>query len=274
MKRYFIVSLIGLLGFATLASAQERRFTIDELLKVRLRRHAGPRTAKSWRSSRLAMVKIKSGRSMFRAARSKRSPVSQPGRAILSGRPTEIGWPLPLMFIRNASAMPATRNAPKRKRRAKSKRTWRRTCCIGTGRLGKTARVATFSSFQLTAAKRAISRRAIMMRRHSAWAVRLTMHSLRIQKNSHLSAITIKSRRFQPTPTCGSFRFAEALRRMLPPRIAGLTARRNTHRMAASSLIDRKRPFSLDALRSQDRHGAIVKREPRFLGRRIHFRSQ
>ncbi len=35
MKRYFIVSLIGLLGFATLASAQERRFTIDELLKVR-----------------------------------------------------------------------------------------------------------------------------------------------------------------------------------------------------------------------------------------------
>jgi len=35
MKRYFIVSLIGLLGFATLAYAQERRFTIDELLKVR-----------------------------------------------------------------------------------------------------------------------------------------------------------------------------------------------------------------------------------------------
>src|SRR2546429_2877563 len=35
MKRYFIVSIIGLLGFATLASAQERRFTIDELLKVR-----------------------------------------------------------------------------------------------------------------------------------------------------------------------------------------------------------------------------------------------
>src|SRR6266849_6125440 len=35
MKRYFIVSLIGLLAFATLAYAQERRFTIDELLKVR-----------------------------------------------------------------------------------------------------------------------------------------------------------------------------------------------------------------------------------------------
>ncbi len=35
MKRYFIVSIIGLLGFATIASAQERRFTIDELLKVR-----------------------------------------------------------------------------------------------------------------------------------------------------------------------------------------------------------------------------------------------
>ncbi len=35
MKRYFIVSLIGLLGLATIASAQERRFTIDELLKVR-----------------------------------------------------------------------------------------------------------------------------------------------------------------------------------------------------------------------------------------------
>src|SRR5437660_8862992 len=35
MKRYFIVSIIGLLGFATLAYAQERRFTIDELLKVR-----------------------------------------------------------------------------------------------------------------------------------------------------------------------------------------------------------------------------------------------
>src|SRR5947208_10910991 len=35
MKRYFIVSLIGLLGFATLTFAQERRFTIDELLKVR-----------------------------------------------------------------------------------------------------------------------------------------------------------------------------------------------------------------------------------------------
>src|SRR2546429_9713345 len=35
MKRYFIVSIIGLLGFATIAYAQERRFTIDELLKVR-----------------------------------------------------------------------------------------------------------------------------------------------------------------------------------------------------------------------------------------------
>ena len=35
MKRYFIVSLISLLGFATFASAQERRFTIDDLLKVR-----------------------------------------------------------------------------------------------------------------------------------------------------------------------------------------------------------------------------------------------
>src|SRR2546429_3385339 len=35
MKRYFIVSIIGLLGFATIASAQERRFPIDELLKVR-----------------------------------------------------------------------------------------------------------------------------------------------------------------------------------------------------------------------------------------------
>src|SRR5438067_9137310 len=35
MKRYFIVSIIGFLGFATIASAQERRFTIDELLKVR-----------------------------------------------------------------------------------------------------------------------------------------------------------------------------------------------------------------------------------------------
>src|SRR3989440_2955027 len=35
MKRYLIVSLIGLLTFATLAYAQERRFTIDELLKVR-----------------------------------------------------------------------------------------------------------------------------------------------------------------------------------------------------------------------------------------------
>src|SRR5436305_7303925 len=35
MKRYFIVSIIGLLGFAAIASAQERRFTIDELLKVR-----------------------------------------------------------------------------------------------------------------------------------------------------------------------------------------------------------------------------------------------
>ncbi len=35
MKRYFIVSIIGLLAFATFAYAQERRFTIDELLKVR-----------------------------------------------------------------------------------------------------------------------------------------------------------------------------------------------------------------------------------------------
>jgi dipeptidyl aminopeptidase/acylaminoacyl peptidase len=35
MKRYFLVSIIGLLGFATLAHAQEHRFTIDELLKVR-----------------------------------------------------------------------------------------------------------------------------------------------------------------------------------------------------------------------------------------------
>src|SRR5438105_10912425 len=34
MKRFFIVSIIGLLGFATLVFAQERRFTIDELLKV------------------------------------------------------------------------------------------------------------------------------------------------------------------------------------------------------------------------------------------------
>src|SRR5437879_2837404 len=35
MKRFFIVSIIGLLGFATLVFAQERRLTIDELLKVR-----------------------------------------------------------------------------------------------------------------------------------------------------------------------------------------------------------------------------------------------
>ena len=35
MKRGFIVSIIGLLAFATFAYAQERRFTIDELLKVR-----------------------------------------------------------------------------------------------------------------------------------------------------------------------------------------------------------------------------------------------
>jgi len=35
MKRYFIVSIIGLLAFATFAYAQERRLTIDELLKVR-----------------------------------------------------------------------------------------------------------------------------------------------------------------------------------------------------------------------------------------------
>src|SRR5947208_5564353 len=35
MKRFFIVSIIGLLCFATLVFAQERRFTIDELLKVR-----------------------------------------------------------------------------------------------------------------------------------------------------------------------------------------------------------------------------------------------
>src|SRR3989454_3380287 len=35
MKRYLIVSIIGLLAFATFAYAQERRFTIDELVKVR-----------------------------------------------------------------------------------------------------------------------------------------------------------------------------------------------------------------------------------------------
>ena len=35
MKRYFIISIIVLLAFATLAYAQERRFTIDDLLKVR-----------------------------------------------------------------------------------------------------------------------------------------------------------------------------------------------------------------------------------------------
>src|SRR3989441_5716538 len=35
MKRYLIVSIVGLLAFATFAYAQERRFTIDELLKVR-----------------------------------------------------------------------------------------------------------------------------------------------------------------------------------------------------------------------------------------------
>jgi dipeptidyl aminopeptidase/acylaminoacyl peptidase len=35
MKRFIIFSVIGLLAFASLAFAQERRFTIDELLKVR-----------------------------------------------------------------------------------------------------------------------------------------------------------------------------------------------------------------------------------------------
>src|SRR5438309_226698 len=35
MKRFFIVSIIGGLGFATFVFAQERRFTIDEILKVR-----------------------------------------------------------------------------------------------------------------------------------------------------------------------------------------------------------------------------------------------
>src|SRR6266498_3978184 len=35
MKRFFAISAISLLAFATLAFAQERRFTIDDLLKVR-----------------------------------------------------------------------------------------------------------------------------------------------------------------------------------------------------------------------------------------------
>ncbi|HYR78138.1 MAG TPA: S9 family peptidase [Pyrinomonadaceae bacterium] len=35
MKRFFVVSVISLLAFASFASAQERRFTIDDLLKVR-----------------------------------------------------------------------------------------------------------------------------------------------------------------------------------------------------------------------------------------------
>src|SRR5258707_2705498 len=35
MKRFFAVSIISLLAFASIGSAQERRFTIDELLKVR-----------------------------------------------------------------------------------------------------------------------------------------------------------------------------------------------------------------------------------------------
>jgi len=35
MKRLFAVSVISLLAFASLAFAQERRFTIDDLLKVR-----------------------------------------------------------------------------------------------------------------------------------------------------------------------------------------------------------------------------------------------
>src|SRR5438094_5097749 len=35
MKRFFAVSIISLFAFATLVFAQERRFTIDDLLKVR-----------------------------------------------------------------------------------------------------------------------------------------------------------------------------------------------------------------------------------------------
>src|SRR5713101_2910199 len=35
MKRFFVVSVISLLAFASFASAQDRRFTIDDLLKVR-----------------------------------------------------------------------------------------------------------------------------------------------------------------------------------------------------------------------------------------------
>src|ERR1700686_210717 len=35
MKRFFAVSVIGLLAFASVAFGQERRFTVDELLKVR-----------------------------------------------------------------------------------------------------------------------------------------------------------------------------------------------------------------------------------------------
>ena len=159
----------------------------------------------------------------------------------------EIGWLLPQMFIPNASAMPVTRNARKRKHKAKSKCTLRRACCIGTGSPGKTARAAIFSSFQLTAVKLAISRRAITMRLHSVSVDRPTTRSLRIPKNSHLSAITTKLRRLQPMPTCGSFRFAAAIRRILPPRIAGLTARLNTRLTAASSLIDRKRRLALRA---------------------------
>src|SRR5260370_29071833 len=35
MKRFFVVSVISVLALASLASAQDRRFTIDDLLKVR-----------------------------------------------------------------------------------------------------------------------------------------------------------------------------------------------------------------------------------------------
>ncbi len=35
MKRFLVVSVLSLLAFASLASAQNRRFTIDDLLKVR-----------------------------------------------------------------------------------------------------------------------------------------------------------------------------------------------------------------------------------------------
>src|SRR5437016_11479211 len=87
--------------------------------------------------------------------------------------------------------------------------------------------------------------------------------ALPISGNSHLSAITIKSRRFQPTPTCGPFRFVEALRRILPRRIAGMTARLNTRRMAASSRIDRKRRL----VRSEERR---VGKEGRLGGRTEH----